>query len=183
VSNQFRNKDDQNKLLSLLGDMLRIDPKHFGLTIDEFGAASLQDVTLASSHHIPWVKQEHIQQLAKNPRNHLVIEDNDIFFLNGYQYDIISPQATIPPAHLYMGINPILISTWRQKGACAFVKRFLTLYESQDEAWHFATTTESIPSPVIIAVHAVRANKAGIAFFRFERFYYCKFIPPQYLQL
>lgn len=181
MSTLFRNKTDQKKLLTILEGLLRIDPVRNGLLVDEFGSAVLDDVTLAASASIPWVTRLHIEELAHNPHNKLVVTADRIGFSGGHHFPVIIPLGVTPPVLLYLATNQLLVNTWKHGGAKPLFKRYLSLYTNGDEAWHFATTKDGIVSPVILEVQALAAHKSGIEFFQFERTYYVVTIPNSFI--
>ena len=174
------NKENQQIYL-LLKDMLQVDPHRFGLTVDDFGAVAIEDLALAASRQIPWITAEHIMEISLAPHSDLIIEDDFVRFSAGYQFPVIYPRPVVPPLKLFIAINPLLVNSWRLTGAKPLLKRFLRLFASEDESWHFTTTVENITSPEIVFVAALKAHQAGIEFLQHERTYYCKFIPLQFL--
>jgi RNA:NAD 2'-phosphotransferase (TPT1/KptA family) len=181
MSTLFRNKSDQQKLLTTLDELLRIDPVRNGLLVDEFGSAVLDDVTLAASASIPWVTRLHIEELAHNPHNRLIVTADRIGFSGGQHFPVITPSVVTPPVLLYLATNQLLVNTWKHGAAKPLFKRYLSLYTNSDEAWHFATAKDNIVSPVILEVQALAAHKSGIIFFQFERTYYVVAIPSNFI--
>lgn len=174
---------DKQQIKALLEEMLRKDPAHFGLDPDEFGAVPLDDLALAASRQIPWVQQEHIVEIATDPHSDLLIEDGLIQYRSGQLFAAVHPEPITPPAALYLATNPMLVNTWLHSGAEPLLKRYLLLFASEDEAWHHATAVESIHSPTVFIVAALKASQSGTQFFADERTYYCKKIPVQFLKL
>jgi RNA:NAD 2'-phosphotransferase (TPT1/KptA family) len=173
----------KQQLTSLLEKMLRNDPAHYGLEVDEFGAVPLVDVALAAANEVPWVQQEHIEELAAEPHSDLLIENGLIQFCSGHLYPVVKIKEVSPPALLYLATNPMLVNTWLHNGAQPLIKRYLLLFASEDEAWHHAMAVESIHSPTVITVEALKASRNGVIFFVAERTYYSKKIPAQYIKL
>lgn len=174
---------DKQEIVTLLEEMLRNDPARFGLNTDEFGAVSLVDLALAATRQIPWVQQEHIVEIAASSHSELLIEDGLIQYRSGQLFPVVHPQPVTPPATLYLATNPMLVNTWQRSGAEPLLKRYLLLFTSEDEAWHNATAVESIHSPTVFMVAALKASQNGTQFFIAERTYYCKKIPAQFLKL
>jgi RNA:NAD 2'-phosphotransferase (TPT1/KptA family) len=173
----------KQQLISLLEKMLRNDPAHYGLEVDEFGAVPLEDVALAAAREVPWVQQEHIEELAAEPHSDLLIEDGLIQYCSGHLYPVVKTKAVTPPIVLYLATNPMLVNTWLHNGAQPLIKRYLLLFASEDEAWHHATAVESIHSPTVFKVEALEASRKGATFFASERTYYCRKIPAQFIKL
>jgi len=174
---------EKQQLKSLLEQMLRNDPQHFGLAVDEFGAAPLEDLALTATRQIPWVQQDHIVELAGDPHSDLLLEDGLIQYRSGQLFAVVHPQLVTPPATLYLATNPMLVNTWLHSGAEPLLKRYLLLFASEDEAWHHATAVESIHSPTVFTVAALKASQSGIQFFADERTFYCKKIPACFIKL
>jgi RNA:NAD 2'-phosphotransferase (TPT1/KptA family) len=182
MKRKLTNKEKQ-QLTSLLEHMLRNDPAHYGLDVDEFGAAALQDVALAAAREIPWVLKEHIVGIAGEPHSDLMIEEELIQYYSGHLYPVVHPQPVTPPRTLYLATNPMLVNTWLRNGAEPLLRRYLLLFASEDEAWHHATAVESVHSPTVFTVAALKASQSGTQFFVCDRTYYCKKIAAQFLKL
>jgi RNA:NAD 2'-phosphotransferase (TPT1/KptA family) len=174
---------DKQQIIKLLEEMLRNDPTRFGLNTDEFGAVPLDDLALAASRQIPWIRLDHIVEIATDPHSDLLIEDGLIQYRSGQLFAVVHPEPITPPATLFLATNPMLVNTWLHHGAEPLLKRYLLLFASEDEAWHHATAVEAVHSPTVFKVAALKASQSGTQFFTDERTFYCMKIPAQFLKL
>jgi RNA:NAD 2'-phosphotransferase (TPT1/KptA family) len=174
---------DKQQIKTLLEEMLRKDPAHFGLNTDAFGAVPLEDLALAASRQIPWIQLDYIIEIASESHSDLLIEDGLIQYRSGQHFPVVHPEPLVPPAKLYLATNAILVNTWLHSGAEPLLKRYLLLFAAEDEAWHHATAVESIHSPTVFTVAALKASQGGVQFYVDERTYFCKKIPAVFLKL
>jgi len=122
-------------------------------------------------------------ELTTDPHSDLLIEDGLIQYRSGQQFAVVHPELVVPPATLYLATNPMLVNTWLRHGAEPLLKRYLLLFAAEDEAWHHATAVESIHSPTVFTVAALKASQGGVQFFVDERTFYCKKVPAQFIEL
>jgi putative RNA 2'-phosphotransferase len=149
-----------SRLLSL---MLRHRPSEFGLTMDEFGFAPLEQVAEAVHERNEEAALEDILALAKEPGQHrFELTDRGIRALYGHTFLVeMDGEPMDPPEILYMGTTAADARRFAKDGIGPGDRFYVHLSRTRDVA---ASRSREARGPVVIEVLAREAAAAGVQF-------------------
>jgi len=177
----FASRKQKEELKNLLLEILREDPDHYGIVVDEWGFIGLEQLRLATRMLCNWATGEQIDQLITDESLFENYSDR-IRARNGHRYFIRpQPEPVTSPSKLYHGLPQLLLSSVIKYGLKPLGTRYIYLAETADEAWYQGIKLNA--SPTIVMVLAQQAQQAGVQFYKSERDYLCENIPPRFISV
>jgi putative RNA 2'-phosphotransferase len=162
------NKRDETKLSKLISKILRHSPEEYGLHLDEYGYAEIEQLTAAIQKEMYWknITKEDILEIAKKcPKQRFLIRGNKIKARYGHSIPIILEESVRPiPAYLYHGSNQHAVESilGKQEGILPMGRQYVHLSESK----HFATlAAKRRKAPILLKIDTKIAIKEGTAFY------------------
>jgi putative RNA 2'-phosphotransferase len=177
----FASRRHKEELCELTLQILRQDPEHWGITVDEWGFVNVDDLKLAVETTSNWAKSEQVEAVISNNPSFERWGDK-IRARTGHQYPIRpEPEVVEPPATLYHGLPSLLVSSVTKFGLKPINGRFVFLALTVDEAWYQGN--QHTTSPITIKILAGRAHQDGVKFYRSDRDYLCEYVPSEYISV
>lgn len=176
------------KLSKFLSYLLRHGADKEGLSLDEEGFASLDDVWALVERQYPGAFDEddlkRVLQGDRKGKKRLERQGDRIRAMYGHNRDLqrqITYEEAVPPEYLYHGTTPEAWPTIQQEGLQAMGRQYVHLAIEQRLAHTVASRYTR--EPVMLRIHARRAHEAGCLFFHPESNHYLAAdIPPDFLE-
>jgi len=177
-------KYQRERLSKLLAYILRHRPDEYGLVLDEEGFVSIKELIQALHEEEEWsfVRQDHLQEIALTcDRLRFEIEEGKIRASHGHPLPApIVYEPSPPPPILYHGTRRRAYPTILEQGLKPMGRQYVHLATSKDMALRIGRRRD--PQPVLLEVHALRAHREGIVFFRaHDLIYLVEYLPPRFL--
>jgi putative RNA 2'-phosphotransferase len=156
------NKSRISKLLSL---MLRHRPDEFGLEIDAYGFAPLEQVVQAVQERYKEVQKEDVVALVQDPeQRRFELTEQGIRALYGHSFfvEMDGEPMEPPPEHLYMGTTLDFARRAHQEGIVPKDRCYVHLSLSRQAA---EGRSRQEGGPCVVEIKAAQAHAAGICFF------------------
>jgi putative RNA 2'-phosphotransferase len=177
----FASRRHKEELCEIVLQILRKDPEHWGIAVDEWGFVHLEDLKLAVETASNWAKSEQVEAVISGNKSFELWQDK-IRAKSGHQFPVRSePEAVEPTAILYHGLPSLLVSSVTKFGLKPLSGRFVFLALTVDEAWYQGN--KHTTSPITIAIMAGKAYQEGIKFYKSDRDYLCEYIPAEYISI
>ncbi|MDQ7825731.1 MAG: RNA 2'-phosphotransferase [Candidatus Eremiobacteraeota bacterium] len=171
------------ELSKTLSHMLRHDPGHYGLELDEEGWASLDEViALLRKRKWPSLTAQLIaEMIARSPKIRHEIKEGKIRALYGHSLPgKIGIEPSMPPEILYHGTSRRAEPHIREQGLLPSGRQYVHLSRDIDTA--MAVGRRKDREPVILVIEALRAFEEGIRFYRvIESIWLADAVPPRFI--
>jgi putative RNA 2'-phosphotransferase len=178
---------DLRKLSRVVSHALRHEPWLYELELDEFGWVST-DMLLAAlrAEHPEWLslsESDLARMIAQFDKKRHELHKGQIRALYGHS----TPQKLLkepssPPSTLYHGTSPEAARVIKASGLQPMGRQYVHL--SIDAATAEQVGRRKARAPIVLVVHADRANAAGVAFYRGnDVVWLADAIPPMYIEL
>lgn len=173
------------RLSKLLSFVLRHNPAHLGLTLDEQGWVNVDTLlTQAQAHQVPLTREAlvHIVETSPKQRFRFTSDQQRIRASQGHSVEVaLGYELLVPPAVLYHGTATRYHEQIMRKGLQRISRQQVHL--SADMA-----TARQVGSrhgkPVVLAIDAARMHAAGSTFYRADNgVWLTDEVPVTYLRL
>jgi putative RNA 2'-phosphotransferase len=166
-------------LSKLLTYILTHRPDEFGLVPDQAGFIPLKDLRQAVTEEEGWsyVRTSHLKEVAYgSDRAKFELADDRI---RGTQ-PAVPYEAAVPPQTLYYGSRRRAYPHILQQGLDPGGKQHIPL--ATDPALALRIGRRRDPEPILVEIHAQRANDEGVAFYQTHPLLYLtEHVPPSYI--
>ncbi len=156
------NRSRISKLLSL---MLRHRPDEFGLEIDPYGYAPLDQVVQGVQERYDEVKEEDVVSLVEDPEQHrFELNDFGIRALYGHSFfvDMDGEPIDPPPEKLYMGTTKGMARRFASEGISPGDRYYVHLSLTREAA---ESRSHQRDTPCVVEILAAEAHAEGCRFF------------------
>jgi putative RNA 2'-phosphotransferase len=170
------------RLSRLLSLMLRHRPEEFGLELDPEGFAPIDDVLRALKKQFPEVSEADLRRVVESVdpgKGRFSILDGDIRANYGHSIgERISHPRAEPPEALFHGTAESAVASILAQGLRPMRRQYVHL--TSDESLSRRVGARH-GRPVVLRVEALRAHRAGVAFYRANpAFWLADSIPPEF---
>ena len=159
--------------------MLRHKPDEFGLEIDTYGYAPVDQVLQALQERYDDVVEDDVQVLVNDPKQRrFEVNEYGIRALYGHSFFIEmdgEPMAP-PPDRLYMGTTHAAARSYTTEGITSGDRYYVHLSLDRDTA---ANRSHEKSGPLVVEILADRAHEQDIAFFVRGEVILTEEIPPE----
>lgn len=165
---------------------LRHEPDLYGLTMDEEGWVSVEEMLQSFHDTGRWenLEIEDINQMQESsPKQRFEIKDGKIRALYGHSLpDKIKKQSEPPPQNLYHGTSKNSVQKILKFGLMKMDRQYVHL--STDEKTAYEVGRRHSRDPVMLKINALQASEEGINFYRGnESIWLADEIPPQFISI
>ncbi len=154
------------KLSKFMSYILRHHPERVGLTLDEEGFVSVDELAkaIASTPGWGWVERHHLMQVVTgDPKGRFQVVGDKIRAAYGHSVELsIKYKPIKPPEILYHGTARRAIPAIKREGLKPQKRRYVHL--SADEDMAFEVGRRHDENPVLLKIKAREAYRAGIFF-------------------
>jgi putative RNA 2'-phosphotransferase len=158
---------ETTRLSKLLSLVLRHDPAHLGLTLDEQGWVAVDVLlTQAEKRQIPLTRDALVHIVETNAKQRFRLSDDQqrIRASQGHSVEVALGYApSVPPAVLYHGTTGASLASIQAQGLQALSRQQVHL--SADEATAYQVGSRH-GRPVLLLIDAARMHADGLAFYR-----------------
>jgi len=159
-----------------LSYILRHDPEKFGITLDDEGWASIEEIERKAG-----IKKEDIYKVVeKQDKIRFEIKEGKIRALYGHSFIKIPYTSIEPPSVLFHGTTRENALRILKEGLNPMGRHYVHLSVSKKDALRVGL--RKTRKPVIIKINASKAYKSGIEFYRAGDVYLTNYIPPEFLE-
>lgn len=156
-------KEKRDQLSVFMSLILRHKPEKFGVTLDENGFCSLEDLMTAFQNEDYWkeVSEETVLQIVKEcKKQRYEVKENQIRARYGHSKPVKYIEKD-PPSILYHGTNKGVVQTILKEGI-----KMMERHVHLSETTHFATLAgKRRGEPVLIKINAPKAKELGTIFY------------------
>lgn len=159
--------------------MLRHKPDEFGLEIDTYGYAPLDQVLQALQERYKEVEEEDVTALANDSRQRrFELNKYGIRALYGHSFfvEMDGEPMDPPPAILYMGTTSEAARTFAEEGITSGDRYYVHLSLDRDTA---ASRSHEKGAPVVVEILAEKAHAQEIHFFSRGEVILTEEVPPE----
>jgi putative RNA 2'-phosphotransferase len=163
--------------------ILRHKPEQFGILLDPEGYTPIDDIVRAIRESVPDACVEDLRQVVQ-----LVEPDKARFSIDGpdiranYGHSLsqrIAQQRLVPPGILLHGTSAKALPGIRREGIHPMRRQYVHLTTNRELAGRVGSRHGKA---VILEIDALRASKAGVAFYRAnESFWLTDFVAPDFI--
>jgi len=177
IGKDVANKRSISRLLSL---MLRHRPDEFGLEIDEYGFAPLDQVIQAVQERYEEVTEEDILELVQAPnQRRFELTEQGIRALYGHSFFVdMDGEPMDPPERLYMGTTFGRTRRFREEGIKPGDRYYVHLSLSRQAAEERSREPDA---PCVVEIQAKEASENGVEFYARGEVVLTREIPPQFI--
>lgn len=160
--------------------MLRHRPDEFGLNVDEYGFAPLDEVVEAVQQRYSEVTEEDVRGLVEDSRQRrFEIQEGKIRALYAHSFFVeMDGEPMDPPERMYMASETDAASRTKEDGIRPVDRFYLHLSKSREVAEERASQMDS---PCIVEILAQQARAEGIEFYERGEVVLTREIPPQFV--
>ncbi|MBS3819744.1 RNA 2'-phosphotransferase [bacterium] len=176
----IKNRTKVSKFMSLL---LRHRPQNFGLTVDKYGFADFNKVFDILMKKFPGLEKKDVYKLIENaPNQRFQIKEGKIRARYGHSIEIKpGGRSHTVPEVLYHGTSPKNWGSIQNKGLKPGKRKFVHLSISVKDALRVGKRKDR--HPLILKIDAQTAQKNGLPFWKEEKVYLTKEVPPPYISV
>ncbi len=159
--------------------MLRHKPDEFGLEIDTYGYAPVDQVLQALQERYDDATEGDLTALANDPtQRRFEINEYGIRALYGHSFfvEMDGEPMNPPPARLYMGTTRAAARDFAREGITSGDRYYVHLSLDQDTA---ASRSHEKSGPLVVEILADKAHEQDIAFFARGEVILTEEIPPE----
>lgn len=179
----------EQKLVQLsrtLAYALRHDPASFGITLDEEGWVSVQDLLMALHRRSAWRNvgtEDFAAVIAQSDKKRYEMRDGKIRAYYGHSIEQkMQREAATPPAILFHGTTRQATDAIMLEGLKAMKRQYVHL--SADRATALQVALRRTQRPVILEVSALQASEHGIHFYLGnDMVWLADYIPSAYIRV
>ncbi|NIO18744.1 RNA 2'-phosphotransferase [bacterium] len=170
------------KLSKLISYILRHHPEKYGLTLDRYGFASLQELVGAISQKKKRVSEQDIKRVVeKSEKKRFEIKGDKIRATYGHTIEVeqVSPLVE-PPEILFHGTSRRKVETILQDGLQPMKRQYVHLCQTEQEAYRVGRRKDT--NPVVLQIRSRDAFGEGIEFRKCGSVYIAKQIPGKFIK-
>jgi putative RNA 2'-phosphotransferase len=170
------------ELSKLISYILRHYPEKYGLSVDRYGFANLQELVGAISQKKKWVSEQDIRGVVeKSEKKRFEIKGNKIRATYGHTIEVeqVSPEVE-PPEILFHGTSRRKVETILKDGLQPMKRQYVHLCQSEQEACRVGRRKDT--NPVVLQIRARDAFGEGIKFRKCGSVYIAKEIPGKFIK-
>jgi len=144
--------------------MLRHRPDEFGLDIDEYGYAPLEQIVEAVQERYEEVSEEEVVDLLRAPdQRRFELNDRGVRALYGHSFFVeMDGEPMEVPEHLYMGSTPGAARRYASEGISPGDRSYVHLSLDRETA---AERSRAEGGPVVVEILARKAQESGVEFY------------------
>ena len=170
------------ELSKLISYILRHHPEKYGLTMDRYGFANLQELVEAISQKKKWVSKQDIRRVVeKSEKKRFEIKGDKIRATYGHTIEVeqVSPEVE-PPEVLFHGTSRRKVETILRDGLQPMKRQYVHLCQTEQEAYQVGRRKDT--NPVVLQIRARDAFGEGIKFRKCGSVYIAKQIPGKFVR-
>ncbi len=169
-----------SKFLTLL---LRHRPDDFGLKVDSYGFANVEDVLNIVGERFPGITRSDLEDLTKDEeRPRFEIFGDLIRARYGHSFPVdLGIEPFEPPEFLYNGTDRNSIESIMSEGLRPSGRHYVHLSLSSEVAEQIASRKSS--DPVLLRIYAKEAHRSGIEFYDRTPVILTEAVPPEFLEI
>ena len=170
------------RLSKFLSYILRHDSEKYGLKLDEYGNADLEEVQDVLKKRFREFKKEDLSRLVdRDPKGRFEISGEKIRATYGHSIRVKPKSKNIaPPEILYHGTSAESAKNILSNGLKSMDRQFVHLSLNEEDA-HMVGSRHT-DNPVILKILAAKAYADGIEFFKEGCLYLVKSLPAEYIE-
>ena len=174
-----RSKVRVSKQLAL---MLRHRPEAFGIALDRFGFAPLEDVLVAVKERDAEITRSDIQEIVDDPgKQRFEILEDRIRARYGHSVPIQLDREPVEPSEfLYHGTDPTAAEVIEREGLKPAGRQYVHLSLTPEVATQIGRRRSD--TPVILRILAGQAHRAGIKFYDCGQVILTENVPPEFVE-
>ncbi len=162
--------------------ILRHRPEEYGIMVDSYGFANLDDVLSIISIELGLEKLEILKILKEDEKDRFVFKNDKIASNFGHSIDVMPlSEQTEPPNILYHGTSPSLKHYIEIEGLKPMSRKFVHLSKTIEDAQINGKRKSVGSEPLIIRISAKDAYQSGIHFYDVGPLYLSEGIPGKFL--
>ena len=177
---------EETRLSKLLALLLRHQPEHAGVELDEHGAVDIDELADAVSALPGWsfLRPEHIIDLVSNcPRSRFQMDEKAHTVRASYGHSLPVPvvyDPVDPPARLYHGTSPEDAERIKADGLLPMDRQYVHLSNTARIAYEVGS--RHAEKPHVLVIDAEAAHRDGIVFHRAtDEVWLVAQVPAQYI--
>ena len=170
------------ELSKLISYILRHHPEKYGLSLDRYGFANLQELVEAISQKKKWVSEQDIRRVVeKSEKKRFEIKRDKIRATYGHTIEVeqVSPEVE-PPEILFHGTSRRKVETILQNGLQPMKRQYVHLCQTEQEAYRVGRRKDT--NPVVLQIRARDAFGEGIKFRKCGSVYIAEQIPGKFIK-
>ncbi|MFB0526006.1 MAG: RNA 2'-phosphotransferase [bacterium] len=170
------------ELSKLISYILRHHPEKYGLSLDKYGFANLQELVGAISQKKKWVSEQEIRRvMEKSEKKRFEIKEDKIRATYGHTIEVeqVSPLVE-PPQILFHGTSRRKVETILKDGLQPMKRQYVHLCQTEQEAYRVGRRKDT--NPVVLQIRARDASGEGIKFRKCGSVYTAKQIPGKFIK-
>jgi putative RNA 2'-phosphotransferase len=170
------------KLSKFLSYILRHDPDKYGLKLDKYGNAELDEVLGVLAQRFKDFKKADLCKLVeRDPKGRFQITAGKIRATYGHSVQVQPKAKSVkPPEVLYHGTSKESVIRILTDGLEPMGRQFVHLSLNKDDA--YAVGLRHDREPVILEIMAEQAYANGVKFFKEGNLYLVKSVPADYIK-
>jgi len=170
------------ELSKLISYILRHHPEKFGLALDRYGFANLQELVRAISEKKKRVSEQEIRRVVEeSEKKRFEIKRDKIRATYGHTIEVeqVSPPVE-PPEILFHGTSRRTVETILRDGLQPMKRQYVHLCPTEQEAYRVGRRKDT--NPAVLQIRARDAFGEGIKFRKCGTVYIAKEIPARFIK-
>ena len=170
---------DFKRISKLLSLMLRHRPDEFGLNVDEYGYAPVEDVVEALGTKIDDITDDILLEMLNAPdQRRFELNEKGVRAKYGHSFFVEMDDPEEPPEHLYIGCTQEQAATYSDKGIRPVDRSYIHLSISREAA---EARNRRVELPCLAVIAARDAHEGGVEFYPRGEIVLCRDIPSQFI--
>jgi putative RNA 2'-phosphotransferase len=167
-----------SKFMSLV---LRHKPLNFGLTPDQYGFVSMEDLLCVLRNRYRDVQCSDIEAVLANcPKSRFEIKEQNIRARYGHSIDVkLDKEPVQPPESLFHGTSSSREGSILREGIKPMNRKYVHLSKNKHEAWEIGR--RKTKNPIILTVKAREAFQKGMKFYDMGGVVLTQMIPAEFV--
>ncbi|MDY6764693.1 MAG: RNA 2'-phosphotransferase [Halobacteria archaeon] len=181
---EILNKNRRKRLSKFMSGCLRHFPHDAGLSMDEKGWVSYDELVSVVVEKYPWVDPEHIEAVIEtDPKGRFERDDRRVRASYGHSVDVdLEKEETVVPDKLYHGTDPENLDSIMEEGLLPMERQEVHLSETIDDA--LTVGSRHTHEPVVLEVDARGMSEDGWDIVKRGReTYTTDVVPPRYISI
>jgi putative RNA 2'-phosphotransferase len=170
---------DYERISKLLSLMLRHRPDEFGLNVDEYGYAPVEDVVEALGTKIEDISDDILMAMLNAPgQRRFELNEKGVRAKYGHSFFVEMDDPEEPPDQLYIGCTQAQAATYSAKGIRPADRSYIHLSISREAA---EARNLRVELPCLAVIAAREAHEGGVEFYPRGEIVLCRDIPSQFI--
>ena len=171
---------DLKRISKLLSLMLRHRPDEFGLNIDEYGYAPVEEVVEALQTKIDSLTTDDLMAMIHAPgQRRFEVNDKGVRAQYGHSFFVeMDTESEEPPEQLFIGCTHDQASLYKDKGIRPLDRSYIHLSSTREAA---EARNRRVQLPCLAVVAAGEAHQNGVEFYSRGEIVLCREIPAAFI--